>query len=179
MVQPNQQWLLALAEPPSHRQGSRQSTGCAPRSASSAFVRLNGREPKNPRCADSGDGCTDSMVATRESPAASMGFSVDASRPHRMATSGAGRAASARIAHSVTTSQPLPRWDAGFPGCTVNPLLSSKTPCCAHGVRSPLDGVGYPRSAQYSPKMFSRLRGNGLTSRATEKLSPTGWPGVG
>ena len=101
-----------------------------------------GRDPKNPRCADSGDGCADSIVATRESPAANIGFSVDASRPHKIATSGSGRAASARIAHSVTASQPLPRCDAGFPGCTVNTLLSSMTPRSAHGVRSPVDGVG-------------------------------------
>ena len=49
-------------------QGSRQSIGSAPFCCSSSFARLNGRDPKNPRDADKGDGCGDSMVA--QSPSA-------------------------------------------------------------------------------------------------------------
>ncbi|COX50955.1 Uncharacterised protein [Mycobacterium tuberculosis] len=75
-------------------------------------------------------------------PAASIGFRVDASRPHRIATSGAARAARARIAHSVTASQPLPRCDAGLLGRTVSTLFNSNTPRCAQGVRSPFEGSG-------------------------------------
>ena len=37
-------------------QGRRQSTGAAPISVRIVFARLKGREPKNPREADSGDG---------------------------------------------------------------------------------------------------------------------------
>ncbi|SHS80604.1 Uncharacterised protein [Mycobacteroides abscessus subsp. abscessus] len=133
-------------------------------------------EPKKPREADNGDGCTDSMVGTL---GPSIGLSVAASRPHRMATKGASRATSARIAHSVTISQPLPRWDAGLPGRTVNTLFNSITPCSDHGVRSPLAGLGRPRSLWYSSKMLPRLRGTGRTSAATEKLSPMACPGVG
>src|SRR2546430_12486611 len=43
--------------------------------------------------------------------------------------------------------------------------------------RSPFDGRGKPRSAEYSVKMLTRLGGSRRTSGATEKLSPTGWPG--
>ncbi|CNI60203.1 Uncharacterised protein [Mycobacterium tuberculosis] len=104
---------------------------------------------------------------------------MDASRPHKIATSGCERATSARIAHSVTASQPLPRCDAGLLGRTVSTLFNSITPRSAQGVKSPHEGGGCPRSAEYSLKMFSRLRGSGRTSGATEKLSPTACPGVG
>ena len=80
--------------------------GSAPRSASRALTRLNGWDPKNPREADSGDGCTDSTDGVLPS----IGLSDWASRPQRIAANGdpaSARATSARIAHSVTSSQPL------------------------------------------------------------------------
>ena len=83
------------------------------------------------------------------------------------------------MAASVTCSHPLPRWDAGVPGCTVSTRLSSITPCAAHGDRSPVPGYGRPRSATYSVKMLARLFGSGRTSGATENDSPTACPGVG
>jgi putative transposase len=43
------------------RQGSFQSIGSPPSSSSSSLTRLNGFEPKNPRSADIGEGCADSM----------------------------------------------------------------------------------------------------------------------
>ena len=55
----------------------------------------------------------------------SIGLSVAASRPHNTATNGCGRATRARMAHSVTASQPLPRCDAGVPGRTVSTLLTA------------------------------------------------------
>ena len=42
--------------------GSDQSIGSAPWATSSSFARLNGFEPKNPRAADSGLGCADSIT---------------------------------------------------------------------------------------------------------------------
>ena len=113
--------------------------GSAPSWTSNSLARLNGRDPKNPRDADSGEGCGDS-IATQFS-AANMGLSVDASRPQRIATIGRDRATSARIAHSVTASQPLPRCDAGLLGRTVSTLFSNSTPRCAQGVRSPHGGL--------------------------------------
>ena len=43
-----------------------QSTGSRPAATSAAFARLNGRLPKKPLWADSGDGCADSMTWWRE-----------------------------------------------------------------------------------------------------------------
>ncbi len=83
------------------------------------------------------------------------------------------------MACSVTSSQPLPRCAPGLRGAVVSALLSSSTPCCVHGVRSPLDGRGSPRSECISRKMFSRLPGSERTSGETAKLSPIAIPGVG
>ena len=138
------------------------------------MARLKGREPKNPREADSGDGCGEAMMGV----CPSIGVSDCAGRPHRIATSGPPRSTRASIARCVTFSQPQPLCEAGAPGRTVSTRLSSMTPCRHHGVRSPDVGLGTPRSLTSSRKMFSRLRG-GLTPGATEKLSPMGWPGVG
>ena len=56
-------------------QGDLQSTGSAPCRASRSLARLNGRDPKNPACADSGLGartrCTGCRVACGTSPRAS------------------------------------------------------------------------------------------------------------
>ena len=78
------------------------------------------------------------------------------------------------MAYSVTRSQPRPRWLAGAPGATVSTRLRSITPCSNHGVRSPSSGFGTSRSLTSSVKMFTRLRGSGRTSLATENDSPTG-----
>src|SRR5690606_36452498 len=142
----------------------------APCCRSNALVRLNGREPKKPFRAESGLGCTDSTHGTEPS----SGLSLRALLPHRIATNGLFRSTSATMARSVISSQPLPWWEFGLPGCTVSALLSSSTPCSAHGVRSPLDGSGYPRSSQYSRKMLTRLLGSGRTSGATAKDNPIG-----
>lgn len=75
---------LAANSLSSRRHGSRQSIGSAPISCSNSLVRLNGRDPKNPRLADSGDGCADSILAVPSS----HGLRVAASRPHRIATNG-------------------------------------------------------------------------------------------
>ena len=65
-------------------QASAQSTGCAPWAVNSWLTRLNGRDPKKPRSADIGLGCT---LSTRGvSPSRSR--TLCASRPHSSATSG-------------------------------------------------------------------------------------------
>lgn len=122
--------------------GSAHSTGPAPCCASSSLARENGREPKKPDRAESGEGWALAMIGT--SPRSFVRFW--ASRPHRMATSGPPRATSAEIAADVTASQPLPRWEALALGRTVSTRLSSSTPASAHGDRSPVDGLGTPRS---------------------------------
>src|SRR5216683_1735004 len=132
-------YLAAFRDAARHGdQGSFQSTGSAPCCSRSRLARLNGCEPKNPLLAEYGLGCADSMQPM--SP--SSGTSVRASRPHKIATSGASRAARARMACSVTSSQPLPRCEPGLPGWTVSTRLSSSTPRSLHGVRSPFAGAG-------------------------------------
>jgi hypothetical protein len=83
------------------------------------------------------------------------------------------------MAWSVTFSQPLPRCEPGLRGCTVSTLLSSSTPRSDQDVRLPFDGSGRLRSPVYSVKMLTRLGGSRFTAGDTEKLSPTGFPGVG
>ena len=116
--------------------------GSAPCWRSSSLARLNGLDPKNPRCADSGEGCALLIQGT----CPRSGSRAWASRPHRMATRGPPRAASAEIACAVTVSQPLPRCPPAAPGSTVSTLFRSRTPWSAHGERSPLVGRGSPRS---------------------------------
>ncbi len=79
----------------------------------------------------------------------------------------------------VIACHPRSRCEAGAPARTVRTLLSSRTPCSAHGVRSPFDGGGQPRSACSSVKMFASERGTGRTSAPTENARPTACPGVG
>ena len=64
--------------------GSTQSIGLAPCSMRAAFARVKGRDPKNPRLADSGLGWADEMIGVLPS----RSVAVAASRPHRIATSG-------------------------------------------------------------------------------------------
>src|SRR5699024_6311039 len=60
--------------------GSCHSTGSTPCSCSDLLVRLKGREPKKPLCADMGLGCVDSTHGT---PGIN-GRMLRASRPHRI-----------------------------------------------------------------------------------------------
>src|SRR5699024_12265930 len=65
----------------------------SPNRCSASLVRENGCEPKNPREADSGDGCGEAMTSVW-SPVLSSGCSFRAWAPQRMDTSGVPRARS-------------------------------------------------------------------------------------
>ena len=65
--------------------------GAPPCCSRSRFAALNGREPKKPERAESGEGCAVAMTGTSRS----IGRADCASLPHRMATSGPPRSASA------------------------------------------------------------------------------------
>ena len=95
-----------------------QSTGSASLfDRAVALTRLNGREPKKPRLADSGEGCTDSTYgigAQRRLEALRVATPEDRARTGRR-----GRPAP-RCARPVTSSQPRPRCEAGVPGRTVS-----------------------------------------------------------
>ena len=58
----------------------------------------------------------------------------------------------------------------------MSTLFSSSTPRSAQGVRSPVAGVGRPRSVPSSAKML-RSDGGGVTPAGTENESPIAWPG--
>ena len=147
-----------VAERDVARPGARRAAGgsltagpspraAAPASASRALVRLNGREPKNPERADSGEGWADS---TRGMPPSSGRERAGLPAPEDRDERAAPRSTRASMARAVTASQPLPWWLAGAPGRTVSTRLSSSTPRSVHGVRSPVDGVGRPRSVASS-----------------------------
>src|SRR5690625_4528664 len=155
--------------------GRAQSTGSAPSRRRRSLARDNGRDPQKPAPAESGLGWGEVMHGV--SPSA--GCSDCASRPHRIATSGWSRSTRARMAWSVTASQPLPRCEAGLPGCTVRARFSSSTPLSAQADRSPVAGGGAPTSLASSVKMFTNERGSGRTWGCTEKDSPMACPGVG
>src|SRR5690606_18330198 len=156
-------------------EGSSQSTGSAPIATRYSLTRENGREPKKPRCAESGLGCGLSITGTDPSAARAE----RASRPHSTATSGPPRATRAPTASAVTDSQPRPRCEPAIPAWTVSEVLSRSTPWAAHGLRSPFAGVGTPTSLLSSVKMFTSERGKGVTSLRTENASPIACPGVG
>ena len=99
------------------------------------FVRENGRLPKNPLDADSGDGCGDSMTTWRLVSMSAFFFRADA--PHRMNTTRSCFVFTVRSTSSVKVSQPLPWCDAARPARTVSDALSSSTPRRAHASRQP------------------------------------------
>ena len=133
------------------------------------MARLNGRDPKKPACADSGLGCGDSMhgdAGQVRHEAAGVASPEDGDeRPAALdeGLDGAGG--------DVLPARDRGGWRA-CPGVTVSTRLSSSTPWSAHGVRSPLLGVGRPRSVSSSRKMLARLFGTGRTSGATENDRP-------
>ena len=123
--------------------GRRQSTGVPPCSSSIRFTRLNGLDPKKPRCADSGLGCTDSTHGIGASSRLErLRVAAPEDRGQRRALLRAQRPACGSPGRSPA-SQPRPRCEADRPGRTVRHRLSSITPASAQGVRSPLVGAGY------------------------------------
>lgn len=150
--------------------------GVSPCSSKNWLVRLKGLEPKKPRWAERGLGCGLSMTWALVSKC----LRLRASEPQRMAAKGfCLRLFRALTAVSVTSSQPLPRWEAGLPTPTVRTRLSNITPCSAQRERSPVFGAGFLRSSESSWKMLMREGGRTLTVSATENDSPTGCEGVG
>ena len=57
--------------------------------------------------------------------------------------------------------------------------IQQQAPLLCQADKSPVSGIGMPRSLRNSLKIFWRDRGNGFTSRRTEKASPIAWPMVG
>lgn len=146
----------------------------SPRWVSSRLIRENGRLPKNPRYAESGEGCGAERTMCR-SRLISICF-FPAGLPQRTKTSGLGCSSSFWITWSVKLSQPLFRWEFAWLFWTVNTVFNKKTPCLAQGVRFPVVGVGIFRSADSSLKIFLS-EGGSLFPSSTEKLNPCAWLG--
>ena len=106
---------------------------------SAALARENGRLPKKPLWADSGDGWADSITTWRV--VSMSAFFLRADAPHRMNTTRSGLALTARITSSVNVSHPLPWCEAACRARTVSVALSSSTPCAAHASRQPWSGA--------------------------------------
>src|SRR5205807_8475100 len=70
------------------RAGMDQSTGSRPAATRAALARENGRLPKNPLRADSGEGWADSMTTWRD--VSTSPFFLRADAPHRMNTTRSG-----------------------------------------------------------------------------------------
>ena len=155
--------------------GAASPRGCRPAARAGSLTRLNGRDPKNPRDADSGRGCTDSTHGT----APSTGLRPCASRPQSTPRAGRPGAASTSMARSVTASQPRPRCEAGAPGRTVRHAVEQH-----HALLEPRRQVTVRgrRAADVVDELLvdvDQALGSGRTSGATENDSPTACPGVG
>lgn len=103
-----------------------QSTGSIPFAFRNLFARLNGRLPKNPLYADSGLGWGASKIRCLEF--VSIDFFICAGRPHRINTIGLSCSFKMRIAASVNSSQPIPRWEFAWWARTVRTVFKSSTP---------------------------------------------------
>ena len=134
----------------------------------------NGRLPKNPLCADSGDGWADSMITWRLVSTRPRFLRADA--PHRMNTTRSGLALTARITSSVKVSHPLPWWEAAWRARTVSVALRSSTPWRGPGVEAAVVGrVDAEVVVQLLEDVHERRRRRARPGR-TEKHSPWAWP---
>ena len=128
--------------------------------------------------ADNGDGWL--AVSTKWRLASIKGCLLCAWAPQSMNTTGCRASETRRMIASVSVSQPLPAWLAGWPSSTVRQVLSNNTPFCAHGTRLPPvcekgDGGAAPPSRWSSLKML-RNEGGMRTPGATENASPSACP---
>ena len=96
--------------------------------------------------------------------------------PQRMNTMGCGRFTQARKTAREKSCQPQSLWLLGFPCSTVNTVFRRRTPCFAQGLKSPDSGIGRPKSAFSSLKMFFK-DGGGVMPGPTLNARPFAWPG--
>ena len=164
---------------------SAQSIGALPCSSKKRSAREKGRDPRNAgnspdaRLAESGEGWVDAsasvptVLAARER-APSI---IDRlGRPQARNTTGCGSSKHSCTIQLVRVCHPSLACDPAACSRTVSTVLSNSTPRSAHSVRSPLWGVGHPRSAESSLKMLRRLGGI-VWPGGTENARPIAWPG--
>ena len=156
--------------PPRSVYGSRQSTGCG------ALLREQVVGPAE------GPGAEEAAVRRHRGRVGGLdrpgsrpgsGRRLRASRPHRIDTSGLPRAASARMACSVTSSQPLPRWAAGLAGRGRQRPVEQQHALPRPGRQVAVGRAGAARGRVCSSrKMFSRLPGRSADVRGHREAQP-------
>ena len=95
---------ILFGVPVSHNELLPNSIGSVPFSASARLIAENGRLPKNPRYAESGDGCADCMTVCRAVSISGSFFC--AGPPQSTNTTGRGNPLTVRMTESVNSSQP-------------------------------------------------------------------------
>ena len=111
--------------------GSRgsQSIGASPCCSNSWLVCEKWRQPKNPRWAESGDGCGAFNTWWRLRSIKLPFFC--ACDPQSRNTMPSRFSFSAAITLSVKVSQPSLAWECAWPPSTVNTVFNNSTPCSA------------------------------------------------
>ena len=138
------------------------------------LVRENGLEPKNPLCAEKGDGW--GLVITW-CWFVSMSFFLEIAKfPHNINTRFLRCSDKSDITRSVNISHHFQLWDAGSPTLTVRTAFKRRTHSDAQSERS-VDVRCIPRSVSSSLNIFLRL-GCGLDPFGTENDMPIAAPGV-
>ena len=139
----------------------------------------NGRLPKKPRWAESGEGW--GAVKTWCRLSINERF-FSAGFPHKTKIRFEGCSFNLSITWSVNFSQPNLLCEFAFAARTVNTELSRNTPWVAQDSRQPLgvdcfsEGLEKPMSLESSFKML-RNEGGIFVPLITEKQSPCAWPG--
>src|SRR4029450_8777858 len=116
-----------------YRSGICQRISGFPALRNTALVLENTRLPRNPRCADRGEGCAAVRTTCRLASINLIFFCAYA--PHSRKTTGSSFSPTARITVSVNFSQPLSLCELGWCARTVNTAFSIRTPCSAQGTR--------------------------------------------
>ena len=102
-----------------------------------------------------------------------------ASRPQRIATSGWSRRARARIACSVTASQPLPRWEPGLPGADREDAVEEEDALLRPGREVAVLRLGVAEILAVLLEDVAEAAGERPYVGGDAEAEADGWPGVG
>ena len=111
------------------------------------------------------------VIPTKSIPQSISAVLAFAFAPHSKNTMGFSRSLRCLITLSVKISQPQFLWLFGLDSRTVRTVFNKSTPCFAHFVNSPWEGIESPNSA-FSSLYMCFNDGGGSTPFCTEKQSP-------
>ena len=149
-------------------QGSDQSTGCAPCATRSALTRENGREPKNPRPADSGLGYDARRWARPRGPAWAVRVPAPGTATQRPATLDEGS-----DRRSVTASPPGDDRTPARPAGPWHPVQQHH-PLVRPGRQVPVLGGATPTSATSRRRFGQRPGQRSDVGFAPRRAAPSG-----